>query len=110
MTRSWQARGDEKVAATPSHIWASVEPEALRALSQVQEVDNIFVEQEGHVCSVTIVIPRRDATVLEKIFALELEVMDRAPDLEFDFTVISRDGRPLSELVTPAGGLMFSKA
>jgi hypothetical protein len=87
-----------------------VEQQALLPLSRVPEVEKIFAEQEGQLCSVMIVIPRHDDAVLEKIFAVELEVMDSSPDLDFDFTVISRDERPLGELVTPSGELMFSKA
>jgi hypothetical protein len=109
LPHSWQKKGNKELAANPSYIWACAEQKALWPLTQVPEVEEIFAEQEGRVCSVMIVVPRHDEAVLEKIFAVELEVVDNSPDLEYDFTVISRDGRPLADLVTPAGELMFSK-
>lgn len=110
MAHRWQKKGVKELAANPSYIWACADQKGLRPLTQVPEVEKIFAEQAGQVCSVMIVIPRHDEAVLEKIFAVELDVVDNSPDLDFDFTVISQDGRPLGELVTPTGELMFSKA
>lgn len=109
MTHSWQKKGSKELAANPSYIWACEDQQVLQPLTQVSEVEQVFMDLEGQVCSVMIVVPRRDDAVLGKIFDCELQVIDSCPTLDFDFTVISRDGRALTDLVTPTSEAVFTR-
>jgi hypothetical protein len=105
-------KGNTDLAANPIDLHSGDDEllPVMQPLTQLAEVEHVFASREGSLCSVTIIIPRRDEAILGQIFDRELEVIDRAPTLDFDFAVISRDGRLLSDILAPAGELVFSKA
>jgi hypothetical protein len=75
-------------------------------LTLVPEVEHVFVSQEdsdGKVLRVTVVIDMRNETTRAAIYKREQAVMDELKNLDFDFHIIAREGRPLEELITDAG-------
>jgi hypothetical protein len=75
-------------------------------LTLVPEVENVFVSEEdneGKVLRVTVVVDARDPDVRAAIYKREQAIMDELKNLDFDFHIIAREGRPLDVLITDAG-------
>jgi hypothetical protein len=96
-----------------THRWSNVKwathynPQPLIGLelSLVREVESVFVElvQKQRTVRVISVINERNPGVRARIYAREQAIIDSFPMLDFDFRVISRANRPLSEVVDQLG-------
>ena len=80
-------------------------------LSFVPEVDHVFVEceQSGKAFRVITVINEIDKTVETKIYEREEAIMDALPASDFEFQVLARHDRDVSETITDGGKLVFSR-
>lgn len=75
-------------------------------LSIVPEVEKVYATRQGDVMHIYTVVDKFDASVREKIYDREVEIIDEFSYLDFDFNVISRRGRKLSD-VLPTDGFDF---
>jgi hypothetical protein len=72
----------------------------------VPEVEHVFVSREdeaGKLLRITVVVDSRDPDVRAAIYKREQAIMDELENLDFDFHIIAREGRPLESLITDAG-------
>lgn len=72
----------------------------------VSEVEQVFIskeDEEGKLLRVTIVVDERDADVRAQIYRREQAVMDELKNLDFNFHILAREGRPLESLITDDG-------
>lgn len=89
----------------------SAEIDAIREMfSEISSVDSIFVNQHQDTFLVTIVLPEKDYETEDRVYGVELELMDKFPNSLFDFNVIALSGRKLTDVVTPSGQLVFYRA
>jgi hypothetical protein len=80
-------------------------------LSLVPEVECVIVERaesDRDFCVYT-VMDVRDAEVRMKIYDREQAIMEFYPSLGFDFNIISRQKRDLSEIISHHGKLVFKR-
>lgn len=94
-----------------THVTSAVEPDTIVSLfSKVHEVESIFLGDRNHAFLITIVIPAKDYSVENHIYDLQLELMDRFVGCLFDFAIVIRSGRKVTDIVTPSGQLIFHRA
>jgi hypothetical protein len=94
-----------------AHAVCSAEIDAIRELfSEIPSVASIFVNQHYDTFFVTIVLPEKDYETEDRIFDLELQLMDTFPNSLFDLNVIALSGRKLTDVVTPSGQVVFYRA
>ena len=79
------------------------------ALSEVPEVEYVLTNVEGKFFIVWTVIDKVDWRVMDSIYDIELAIMDKFPDMEFDFHLICRQGRDPKALLPSEGKLAFSR-
>jgi hypothetical protein len=79
-------------------------------LRKIGEVERVYVQgREGSALSFLIVVPDKNMSVQERVFEVESEIIDAFPHSEIDFDVIFRCGRPLENIISPKGSLLFSR-
>lgn len=102
-----EVKAQRSVAYSSRPIF-SVETCARIELSLVPEVEAVFIERdaEGEFRIIS-VVNERDAAVRERVYAREEAIMEAYPGLKFDFHVIARMNRSLSDVISKAGKLAF---
>jgi hypothetical protein len=75
----------------------------MKLVSQVEQVFISKEDDEGKLLRVTIVVDERDAEVRAQIYRREQAVMDELKNLDFNFHILAREGRPLQSLITDEG-------
>jgi hypothetical protein len=81
-------------------------------LSMVPEVESVFVEwdkENGKAYHVVSIINARDPEARAKVYRREQAIMDEFPAVDFNFRVIARMNRKLSEVVNQVGKLAFQR-
>jgi len=80
-------------------------------LSFVPEVDFVFAncEQSGKEFRVITVIDEINSAVENKIYEREEAIMDALPSADFEFRILARHNRDLSEVMTDGGKLVFNR-
>lgn len=87
-----------------------VETEAICGIfSTVPEIESIFLLNRGNTCLITIIVPSKDYNVENRIYELQLELMDKFENCLFDFDIIARAGRKATDIITPIGDLIFDR-
>ncbi len=78
---------------------------AAYMISSVPEVEYVLTtcDEKNRMLRVFSVIDAFDATIREKIYAKEGQVIDEFETFNFEFNIISRRGRSLSECITDPG-------
>lgn len=80
--------------------------------SMVPEVESVFVESDkenGKAYHVISIINARDPEVRAKVYLREQAIMDEFPGVDFNFRVICRMNRNLSDVVNQVGTLAFQR-
>jgi len=81
-------------------------------MSLVPQVEAVFIhrnEESAKDIRVLVVVNARDPRVRAEIYKREQAIMDELPLSDFDFHIISREGRPLKEIVTDAGEIALKR-
>jgi hypothetical protein len=77
---------------------------------EVEEVEQVFLSDDGdRGFVVLIVVGDKDYAVLNHIFELETKIISALPGIPINFDVVVRDGRPLVDVVSPRGRLLFQR-
>jgi hypothetical protein len=96
-----------------SHSKFSVNPEQLIGLemSFVAEVESIFVEPAPRRTGfhVFTIVNEKDPSVRAQIYKREQAIMDEYKNLEFDFRIIARRNRELSDIISDLGEPVFTR-
>ncbi|HLH08945.1 MAG TPA: hypothetical protein VKW78_17020 [Terriglobales bacterium] len=93
-------------------VCAPVTPaSAIRdTLIGIPEIEQVFLEPEGERgISVLVVIDKKDYPTQRRIFEKEIEIGDSFPAMEISFSLVIRDGRPLRDVVSPRGTVLFAR-
>lgn len=86
---------------------ASVVREGFEDVSAIEEV---FLSNDGdRGLAALIVIDKKDYAVMGKIFEVENKIINALTGTPINFDVVIRDGRPLGEIVSPRGRLLFQR-
>lgn len=81
------------------------------ALSALPEVEQVYIWTTGdNRITVLTVIGDRNYAAQKRIFRAEAEIIEALPGVEIGFDLVIRDGRPLRELISPRGTLLFARA
>lgn len=81
------------------------------ALSVLPEVEQVYLWTTGeNRVTVLTVVENRDYASLEQIFDAEAEIINALPGIEIGFDLIIREGRPLNQLISPRGTLLFARS
>lgn len=80
-------------------------------LSFVPQVDSVFVacEDSGRNLRVVTVVNEIDDAVETKIYEREEAIMDTIPSADFEFRVLARHNRAVSDVITDGGKLVFTR-
>jgi hypothetical protein len=81
-------------------------------MSLVPQVETVFVhrsEESAKDVRVLVVVNARDPRVRAEIYKREQAIMDELPLADFDFHIISRENRPLQQIVTDAGEVALKR-
>jgi len=80
-------------------------------LSFVPEVDCVFAncEQSGKAFRVTTVINEINEAIETKIYEREEAIMDALPSSDFEFRILARHDRNVSDVITDGGKLVFAR-
>jgi len=107
--------GDDSPVSKTKKLWSNDFCERLMfnpsafigmEMSLVPEVEDVFIYREdntGKLLRVLVVIDKSDEAVRSNIYERERAIMDELGTTDFNFHVLSREGRNLSEVVTDAG-------
>lgn len=88
----------------------SVETCVQIELSLVPEVEAFFIDRESDgEFRIISVVNERDATIREKVYAREEEIIAAYPSVKFDFHVLARMNRKLEDVITKAGKTVFER-
>jgi hypothetical protein len=88
----------------PAHV-------VKEALSGLPEVEQVYIwATDNDRITVLIVIGDRNYPAQKQIFRAEAEIIHALPGVEIGFDLVIRDGRPLQELISPRGTLLFTRA
>lgn len=69
-------------------------------LSAVEEVEYVFTAFRNNVFYIWVLLDRFEAQVRNKIYEIEMEVIDEFPMFEFDFYLIASGGNDARELIS----------
>ena len=78
-------------------------------LRKIHEVERVYVQGREGSLSFLIVVPDKNLAVQDRVYAVESEVIDAFPHSDIDFDVVFRCGRPLEDIVSPKGTLLFAR-
>jgi hypothetical protein len=80
-------------------------------LSLVPQVERVFVDclDQGKEFRVWTVVNERDPQVRAQIYKREQAIMGELTHANFDFQIIARENRCLSEIMNPAGELAYKR-
>jgi|ERR1700733_4355043 len=97
--------------SSPAHF--TVDPSDFIGLemSLVDEVESVFAEPAPRKIGFHIftVVNDRQPEIRAKIYAREQAIMDQFSNLEFDFRIVARRGRPLQDIISGLGDPIFSR-
>jgi hypothetical protein len=75
----------------------------------VDEVERVYVQCEDREFQVSVIVNERDPQVRRKIYAREQALMDELPNADFDFHIIARGNRDLTDTLSDYGKLVYRK-
>ena len=76
-----------------------IEKALAEALSAIERVESVYLAARGETLSVFTVIDDDDEETCDRIYNQERHLLRRFGDVRFDFNVIARRGRLLSEIM-----------
>lgn len=78
-------------------------------LRELNEVEQVFVYRENDCLSVLAVMDQKNHDAMRRLFAKEAEIVAALTGMQVNFDLVLRCGRPLSEVVSPRGTLLFAR-
>lgn len=104
-TRVW--RGD---VASAGALAVSPITAVRDTLYEIPEIEQayVYVDGERSFALLTVMADKNDDAEA-RIFQAEKEIIENLPGLRITFKLVVRCGRPLGELITPKGNLLFSR-
>ena len=78
-------------------------------MSDLTQVERVYVRFDGRVFYTWIVIEQRDREVQNAVYARERKIINRFHDYSFDFYVVYRSGTDIDSLVAGEIELVYSK-
>jgi hypothetical protein len=78
-------------------------------LSAVEEVEYVFTAFRNNVFYVWVLLDRFEAQVRNRIYEIEMEVIDEFPMFEFDFYLIAGGGNDSRELISGSIELVYCR-
>ena len=88
-----------------------LEIQAIRAtLADIQEIESAFLLIRENTFFITVIVPTKDYNVEDRIYDLQLRLMDQFANYLFDFNIIPRNGRKATDIVTPGGQVILHRA
>lgn len=78
-------------------------------MSAIPEVESAYIESDRQSLDITVIVADNNPTVLDKIIAVETSLTNTFPWLDIDVDIVFRCGRPLNELLSPKGSLLFAR-
>ena len=102
-THRWRSDLATAVSISPMNVIRD-------AFSPLTEIEQVFVFKEGDArLSVLIVVNEKDYDAQKRIFEREADIIDALAGIQISFDVIIRDNRPLRQIITPRGNLLFAR-
>jgi hypothetical protein len=86
----------------------SVDVAASQDLGMIPEVRHVIVERFVDSYLVWVALDNPDREVREKVFDKQLGLLERFPEVDFDFNLIPAMGRSANEIST-SGSVVFSR-
>jgi hypothetical protein len=68
-------------------------------LGQIEQVEGVYISIDGELLNVFTVIGDDDEEAYDRIYDRERVVIHQNPTLHFDFNVIARRGRPVTDIL-----------
>jgi hypothetical protein len=81
--------------------------DALYAIPEIEQAF-VYIDFEQSIAVLT-VMADKDYDTQNRIFEAEQEIIEHLPGIKVTFKLVVRCGRPLGELVSPKGNLLFSR-
>lgn len=78
-------------------------------LFAIDQIERVYVQSTQSSFEVTIIVRDSDPIILDRLATIEKNVVDAFPWLAVDFDIIFRANRPLNDVVTPKGSLLFAR-
>jgi len=76
----------------------------------VAEIEQVYLSNDGdRGLMAMVVVNAKDYAVLRRIFDLEASIINALPGTPINFDVVIRDGRPLGDVVSLRGRLLFQR-
>ena len=94
-------------ASAPCRDHARLIREGLAAIHQVESA---YLKETERGLSLFVIVPEKNVHVEEQIYETLSEILDRCPDVRLDFRVLSRRGRPITEVATLTGTPILERA
>lgn len=77
---------------------------------KVAEIEQVYLSNDGdRGIVVLIVIDTKNYDLLRHIFELEAKIIESLPGSPINFDVVIREGRPLGNIVSPRGRMLFQR-
>ena len=109
----WMILSHIELAFGEKFIAPSLSELALRdfaeRISTYGGIDGVYVRSSGDEYDVWTVIEEFDDQTEDKIAEAELQLTARYPNMKFDFMLLRRHGRPVSELVPDDSKLLYPR-
>jgi hypothetical protein len=106
--------GQSMLWKNDSELVLVISPEVFIALeySSCKEVECVCVdhpEERGNEYSVITIVNERDPELRQMIYLRERAVMDAFPEFDFNFRIISRMNRNLSDVINAVGKVAYQR-
>ncbi len=76
----------------------------------VAEIEQVYLATDGEDgIFAMIVVDAKDYPTLRRIIDLETSIINTLPGTPIEFDIVIREGRPLGDIVSPRGRLLFQR-
>lgn len=79
------------------------------ALLSIPEIEQVYVRPGRGRVDLLVVLPDANPEVQRALSRAELQIIESYPGTEFEFDAVFRCGRPLRDIATPSGTLLFTR-
>jgi len=78
--------------------------------ADIKAVEQVYLSDDGdRGLMALVVIDDKDYEVLRRVFESEAVIINALPGTTINFDVVIRTGRPLGDVLTPRGRLLFQR-
>jgi hypothetical protein len=94
----------------PTHVATTPASVVRDVFADIKEVEQVYLSDDGDRGHMALVVVNdKDYAVLRRIFECETIIIDALPGTTINFDVVIRTGRPLGDVLTPRGRLLFQR-